>query len=439
MTTRFAFSVTDELFHHLESAGEPFGLQLDLRFSGRLDEQKLEASAYAAMHAHPLAAVRQLPAAPGDMHYEWEVMERPDEDPVLVQDCLDAAAVDAAREAFYSRRLLLETAPPFRMLIARHADGDWLFLKMSHAATDAPGAYRFLQSVLRQYAGVDDAQPAALNVIEARDLGPEFGSKSLLARIRRARQLLAYLADSVQLPTRIAPHFGEDKAGVAFVSHTFSVAETEALGKLRQGRATLNDVLAALLHLTVVRWNHHHDETAERITLMHAINFRPISWRQEGVGNFSLWVNVATREQDRHDFEHTLAAITEQTQKLQSEEAAGLLLDLLGIARLLPNILRKRLTVLMPLTGSFVVDTAVLNNLGRVPDLPDPAGKTGRITAIRFSPPTHMPMGVAVGAITLRSELTVTFRYRRAQFDKHAAQAFRDTFLALQKELLRNL
>ena len=436
MTTRFAFSVTDELFHHLESADEPFGLQLDIRFSGRLDEQQMEAAALAAMQTHPLASVRQRPAPANAKHYEWELMQRPDEDPVLVVECADDAAADAARDSFYSRRLLLESAPPFRMLIARHPDGDWLFLKMSHAATDAAGCYRFMQSVLRHYAGVSDLQPADIDVIAARNLSREFGAKSMTDRLKRASSLLEYLVDSVQLPTRIASHFGENKAGVAFVSHTFTVAETEALGRLRHGRATLNDVLAALLHLTIERWNQSRGESAGRITLMNAMNFRPITWRQEGVGNFSLWVNVATRESERRSFDGVLAAVTEQTQKFKSEESAGLLVDLLEMVQLLPNAMRKALTGLMPLTGNFVVDTAVLNNLGRVPDLPDPAGKAGRITAIRFSPPTHMPMGVAVGTVTLRGELTVTFRYRRAQFDKHAAEAFRKTFLDLLAELL---
>lgn len=436
MTSRFSFSVTDELFHHLESADEPFGLQLDLHFSGHLDEQKLEAAAYAAMHTHPLASVRQRPRQSADKHYEWELVQRPDEDPVLALECEDDAAIDAARESFYSRRLLLESAPPFRFLLARHAQGDWLFLKMSHAATDAAGAYRFLQSVLRHYAGLSDTQPADFDVVKARNLSQELGAKSMAERMKRATGLLSYLLDSVQLPTRIAPHFGETGAGVAFVSHTFSAAETEALGQLRQGRGTINDVLLALLHMTVERWNLSHNEKAGRITLMNAMNFRPISWRQEGVGNFSLWVNVATREQDRRNFEAALEAVGEQTRKYKSDGAAGLLVDLLDMVQVLPNTLRKGLTRLMPLTGNFVVDTAVLNNLGRVPDLPDPAGKAGRITAIRFSPPTHMPMGVAVGAVTLRGELTLTFRYRRAQFDKHAADAFCKTFLALRTELL---
>lgn len=435
MTSRFSFSVTDELFLHLESADEPFGLQLDLRFSGHLDEQKLEAAAYAAMQSHPLASVRQRPVS-GSKHYEWELVARPDEDAVLALECADDAAIDAARDSFYSRRLLLENAPPFRLLIARHPEGDWLFLKMSHSATDAAGAYRFMQSIMRQYAGLSDTQPADMDVIRARNLGHELGAKGLAEHIKRATGLLGYLVDSVQLPTRIATHFGEQGAGVAFVSHTFSAAETDAFGQLRQGRGTINDVLIVLLNLTVERWNQSRNDKAGRITLMNAMNFRPITWRQEGVGNFSLWVNVATRDIDRRSFEAALDVVAEQTRKFKSDEAGGLLMDLLGMTQLLPNVLRKNLTKLMPLTGNFVVDTAVLNNLGRVPDLPDPAGKAGRITAISFSPPTHMPMGVAVGAVTLRGELTLTFRYRRAQFDKHAAEAFRDTFLAVLKEAL---
>lgn len=438
MTTRFAFSVTDELFLHLESAEEPFSLQLEVRFSGRVDEPQLEAAAYAAMQQHPMAAVRQTPKRSGDHEYQWEIVERPDEDPVLSVDCADDAAIQVARETFYSRRLLLEAAPPFRLMIARHADGDWLFLKMSHAVTDSFGAYRFLQSVLRHYAGVSDTQPEDMKVLAARDLSREFGARSLTERLKRAGSLLGYLAESVQLPTRIATHFGEKGAGVAFVSHTFSAAETDALGKLRKGSATINDVLAAVLHLTIERWNQSRNESAGRITLMNAINFRPITWRNEGVGNFSLWVNVATRDIERRTYERTLTAVTEQTRKLKSKETAGLLVDLLDMTQLLPNNLRKALTRLMPLTGNFVVDTAVLNNLGRVPDLPDPAGKTGRIKAIRFSPPTHMPMGVAVGAVTLRGKLTLTFRYRRAQFDRHAAEAFRDTFVQLVQELQEN-
>lgn len=435
MTTRFSFSVTDELFHHLESAEEPMGIQLDLRFSGRLDEQELEKAAYAAMRRHPLASVRQHPIQAGGRHYEWELIDRADEDPVLRIECADDAAVEAARDSFYTRRLLLENAPPFRILLAHHPEGDWLFLKMSHVVTDAAGAYRFLLSLMRLYAGVDDALPGDIDVVKARHLGQDFGAKDMPALLRRARRLLAYLARSVQLPARIASHFGENKAGLSFISHTFTREQTEALGKLRLGGATINDVLATLLNLAIERWNEQREEPAGRITLMNVMNFRPITWRQEGVGNFSLWVNVATKPAERRSYEDALEAITGQTQKYKSDETAGLLVDLLNLAQVLPQPVRKSLTNLMPLTGNFVVDTAVLNNLGRVPDIPDPAGRAGRITGIRFSPPTRMPMGVAVGVVTLRGELTITFRYRRAQFDRFAAEAFRDNFLALVDEL----
>lgn len=436
MPNRFTFSVTDELFYHLESAEEPFGLQLDVRFSGKLDELKMEAAAEAAMQSHPMASVRQRAVLSGDQHYEWETVDRPDEDPVLVVICADDEAVDTVRNDFYSRRLMLESAPPFRILIAANPEGDWLFLKISHAATDAAGAYRFLLSLLRHYADVNDAQPQDMDIIGARHLSRSLGAKSITERLKRASTLLEYLVGSVQLPTRVATHFGENKAGVAFIAHTFNATETERLGKLRFGRATINDVLAALVNLTIEQWNTSRNESSNRITLMNAMNFRPITWRQEGMGNFSLWVNVATSDTDRRSYERTLEVITEQTRKFKSDEAGGLLVDLLNMVQILPASLRKALKSLMPLTGNFVVDTAVLNNLGRVSDLPDPAGKAGKITAVRFSPPTHMPMGVAIGAVTFRGELTVTFRYRRAQFDKHAAEAFKEVFLQLVRDLL---
>ena len=185
MKTRFPLSVTDELFLHLEEADEPMSLQLDLRFSGRLDEQALELALFSAMKVHPLTSVRMHRRNGTEGGYEWEAVDRPDEDPVLAMDCGTDDAVETARNDFYSRRLSLESAPPFRCLIARHDGGDWLFLKMSHAVTDAPGSYRFLQSVLRRYAGISDSQPEDMDLINARDLGRQYGAKSVAERIQR--------------------------------------------------------------------------------------------------------------------------------------------------------------------------------------------------------------------------------------------------------------
>ena len=89
MTSRFPLSVTDELFLHLEKPEESMHLQLDIRFSGRLDEQKLEAALFSAMAAHPLASVRLRCPVSLDGSYEWEAVERPDEDPVLTVSCAD--------------------------------------------------------------------------------------------------------------------------------------------------------------------------------------------------------------------------------------------------------------------------------------------------------------------------------------------------------------
>lgn len=71
-----------------------------------------------------------------------------------------------------------------------------------------------------------------MDIIGARHLSRSLGAKSITERLKRASTLLEYLVGSVQLPTRVATHFGENKAGVAFIAHTFNATETERLGKL---------------------------------------------------------------------------------------------------------------------------------------------------------------------------------------------------------------
>jgi hypothetical protein len=57
-----------------------------------------------------------------------------------------------------------------------------------------------------------------------------------------------------------------------------------------------------------------------------------------------------------------------------------------------------------------------------------PAVFDGAEVAAWFSPPSQMPLGVGVGAVTLRERLYVTMRYRHAQFDRPAARRFAELF-----------
>jgi hypothetical protein len=53
------------------------------------------------------------------------------------------------------------------------------------------------------------------------------------------------------------------------------------------------------------------------------------------------------------------------------------------------------------------------------------------VSAIYFSPPAHMPMGVSVGAVSLEDRMTLTLRYRRAVFDTAAAKDFAGRYRAI--------
>lgn len=67
-----------------------------------------------------------------------------------------------------------------------------------------------------------------------------------------------------------------------------------------------------------------------------------------------------------------------------------------GLKRLVPG--------LFGATNYRFVDSAVLSNLGRIPDVPA-LGGNGDETDLWFSPPSVMPLGVGFGVATLEGEL----------------------------------
>jgi hypothetical protein len=84
----------------------------------------------------------------------------------------------------------------------------------------------------------------------------------------------------------------------------------------------------------------------------------------------------------------------------------------------------KRLAVRFALRtlGPVLGDTAMLTNLGNVPDPPD-FGVGGMVT-MAFSAQAQLPRGLTVGVITAGGQLQLTLRYNLALFDASAAQRF---------------
>src|SRR5215469_1296218 len=86
--------------------------------------------------------------------------------------------------------------------------------------------------------------------------------------------------------------------------------------------------------------------------------------------------------------------------------------------------------------GQLVCDTAMLTNLGNVPDPPD----FGHIDAVTmaFSAQAQLPRGLTVGVITAGGQLALTLRYNTALFDATAADKFAAGLLMALNQVSRS-
>ena len=428
------FSLLDELFFHLDTEESPFNTQLEVRLRERLDGGRLGEALLTAMGLHPLMAARMAPWQPQDSVYYWLFPGLDRESPLREVECPDETALHAVRSGLHSDAMELTRSYPFRCVLAHTDDGDYLMLSASHAATDGTGLYRFLASILRAYAKVPDPQPQ-LDLMAVRDLAGQFGSRNLRERLNRITRLLEILGTAITPPVRIAPEGGGQFVGLGFAPLHFNREQSARLQSLRTAGTTLNDVLQSLLHRTIRQWNNDHGKPDGRISIMMPMNTREPDWRWEIASNLSLWVNVVTRGDTDEGFAALLENVSGQTRRLKERGTAGLLIDLLNDIKKLPVWLKQRLPGLLPLTGHRVVDTTVLNNLGRLPPALPP-GQGPAITELVFSSPCREPMGLSVGAATLDDQLRLSFRYNYQQFGDDAAWAFAELFLdTLQREL----
>jgi NRPS condensation-like uncharacterized protein len=417
-------NVLDEFYLHLDREDEPWSVHLEVGVTGRLDERRLRDAIAAGMSAHPLARARLRPAAPTSVRYHWELVDDLDEIPLQVVDCADDAAVARAREQLLSRSPSLASSPPFAVMLARHPTGDSLLLNLSHAAGDGISAVRLMASFLRAYAGEPDP-PAPVDPLDVRDIGRLVGSHSLTARLARGRTLLDGAGRLAESPARIARDGHSERPGYGFSLLELGPEELTALTARRREGATINDVLLAGYAVTIHRWNERHGTPPAPLMLTMPVNLRADEWRNEVLGNFASYVSVRFAREDQTSMPIAVAAAASRTRKIKSQGAAGLAVDLLELpTATLPTVVKQRFQDLITITGSRLLDTAMLSNLGRlaaVPHLGEPAGQVRRVW---FSPPGRMPMGASLGAASYDGTLFLCLRYRHALFDSEAAAAF---------------
>jgi NRPS condensation-like uncharacterized protein len=410
----------DEGFVDIDTPQDPWSIQLEVRASGALDRGRLERSLRAAAATHPMARASLRERRLGEWRRSWTIAGRLADVPLELMDASSADSLAKARTATFSVCPPLDAPPPFAVTLARHPEGDYLLLNMHHAAADGVGTLRFLSSVIRNYAGRRDPVPD-FDPLSVRDLAALAGSASPTERIRRSAALMDFLGTAATPPARVAPQPGNRrKPGYGFATLALNAEEAERVAR-RKGSGTLNDVFLAALARTVAVWNGTHGSDPARVSITMPVNLRPAQWWHEIIANYASYVSVSVPPAAQRDFAKSLAAVTSQTRKFKQAGTAGLLVDLLVLRDLLPPMMRRQMAALLPLAGGRIIDTTMLSNLGRLPELPSFGGPAGKVREIWFSPPAPMPLGLSVGAATLGERMFLTLRYRRALLDGEAA------------------
>lgn len=421
---RVSFNLVDEVIQLLDTPAEPWSIQLEIRVAGHLDERRLRAALDAALRRHPIARARKAASHRAWNRNYWETSGDLDVDPLQVDRDADEAGLASIREQLFGLSVPLSQSPPLRVRLVRQRQGDTLMVNLHHAATDGIGGLRLLRSIARAYTGDSDPLPET-NFLAARDLMGRHAAADALTRARRYLALVERLRELIAPPARLAAHQGREDPGYGFHHVRLGVEETQDLAGFDHA-GSLNDLLVAALHLAIASWNEQRRAPGRRITVLVPSNLRPADQADEMVGNFSLPARISTTPRRRTSAAVTLAAVTAQTSRKQRSGMGTSLLELLSWSWLLP------LWVKRALVNAFdqrFTDTAVLSNLGRMEDPPSFGDDGGAATAVWFSAPARMPLGLSVGAVTVSGRLHLSFRYRHPQFGPEAARRFAECYL----------
>jgi NRPS condensation-like uncharacterized protein len=350
-----------------------------------------------------------------------------DHDPLRVVDCADDHALDQARADLLDEAVAMSEWPPLRALLAHHPGGDVFVLNLNHGAGDGVSAVRVLDAITTAYAEGDVPDPP-LDFLAVSDLPVRPASPPVPVVERWFRAAVERLRDRLAIPARLAADQPVDAPGYGFHFVRLSVEDTRRVANVhRQG--TARNVLLAGLHLAIGEWNLAHGTPGRRVGVLVPVDLRPEEWHGDVIGNFSVTARVSTSRRHRSDQRAAFKAITAQKTRNKRFRTGVALLGALDRNGLLPLWAKQSLVVLQPLTRNRELDTALLANVGWLPEAPAFGPDAGETTEVRFSLPARTPQCLCVGAVTVQDRLHLTFRYPHRLFGADAARRFAQSYV----------
>ena len=417
----------DEAILHLESASDPWNIQMEIGDTQRIDPAELEAAVHAACMAHPIARARLVLGAPRERFDHWEIVDDMTRMSIPVVDCPDDATLARLRTDFYSPPFPKHEAPPFRVQVARRPHGDLVQINTAHAAVDGIGMLRLLRSITDAYRGKAEAPPP-LPLEEARDLKKQLRSESYSEFAGRALEGGRKLKDAAIPPARVAPDAADSRTGSGFAHRTIEAEQVAELNARRPKGTTINDMLIGAVGIAVEEWNRQHNDDADKVMTFMPVNLRPAEWSTDVVSNMFSYVSVSTMSRDRTDLASAARAVAEQTDPIRRAARAGGTQTLLRLISPLPLGVKRRMPELLELTGNRFVDTAVVSNLGRPKELASFFGD--HPGEFYFTPPYWSAAAISIGVITAGGTLYLGLRHRLSTLDQAAGNRLADLLVA---------
>lgn len=423
------FNVIDEAFYGASGNCSEFGIEIEVRVPGKIDEHRLRGAIERAAMMHPMARARKAAGRPGDNRYEWEIVDGFDIDPLVVAGQINVVDLHRLRDDFQSMRVPIDRSPPFRALLVHQPDGDVFMVNHAHTAMDGIGAMRLMQSIARAYAGDPDPLPPvdALAVRSLAHLMANAFSSEWFYRMQALHQLQleAWLAP----PTRVPADQGDGRPGYGVLHAQIPSEMATSLEPDPSAGATLNDLLVAAMHTAVERWCRLKGSLAQRIAVLVALNLRHRVWVRDVVGNFSLSATVSTFPRDRLRAGVLLQRIVEQTRIIKRDKAAAALIDVFGGLARLPQPFKSTVApFIQQYGGDRFVPTTSVSNLGHV-DERISFGDAGTANEVWFSGSGRMPMTIALSVLSYCGALHLSLRYRCSQLSASAGQEILDMYV----------
>ena len=424
--TSWPLTPIEELDLYLENAAEPSVIQLETPVRGHIDHAILDAALADVLAAEPAARRHLAAASQWCRRLRWETGE-----PVNPAGLVAVASWRTADQLAALRERLSAWEIPLhdravRLIVAAGPEHDIVIQQTHHAAFDGISSLALLAAIgaaYRERAGnlLGTGPPTA--PLPASSLSGTAGP----ARVRDTGEVpFALTRIAARLPgavTRIAA----DTAWAARPGYGSVHRSVPVPRPARQGSGpfpTVNDLLVAALIRTVDRWNAAHGRRSGRIRVSVPVNDRDHGSRWAGPGNQSRLIRVTVRPREHADPARLLAHVATLTRAGKQRPPAGL--D--AASRLLatswaPTVIKRWTARLARRVAAPVcADTALLSNLGAIPDPPS-FGDSGT-RPLWFSGPARMPRGLGVGAVTAGGQLHLCVHYRYALLDRDAAADF---------------